>query len=240
MSIPVGLSDKVRAPRMTFRTRSFVSALVLAACGGISTFGARTAHAADAPKAVPQAKAKPVRSGTVVALSLDGGFGRASGYPNDSKLINDKASYGRTHLLQGGGFTLSVGGALAEYLNVGFFLSTSAFSKKDSWAVVSGGGGMRIDAFPLTFTHNKWLNSWAFYGLAGLGAVNVKYEKPGTNVADLDGTQSFLGLGSFYEIRIGGFGIGPELRFDAVVTRTASRLAVMQGLRFSIYPSQLW
>ncbi len=175
-----------------------------------------------------------------MALSFEGGLGSASGYPNDSKLINDKASYGRTGPLPGGGFTLSAGGALAEYLNVGFFFATSAFSKKDSWAVTSGGGGMRIDAFPFTWTHNKWLRSWAFYGLAGLGAVNVKYEKPGSNVADLDGTQSFLGIGSFLEVRLGGFGIGPEIRFDGVVTRSASRIAMAPGLRLSIYPSQLW
>jgi hypothetical protein len=218
---------------MTFRPRSLLA--VLGAC-----LVPTLAHAEGAPKVAKKERVRPVRSGAVLALSLDGGFGSASGYPNDSKLINDKSSYGRTGILQGGGFTLAVGGALAEYLNVGFFLSASSFSKKDSWKVASGGGGMRIDAFPFTWTKNKWLNSWAFYGLAGLGAVNVKYDKPGTNVADLDGTQSFLGLGSFYEIRIGAFGLGPEIRFDGVVTRTASRIALMQGLRLSFYPSRLF
>jgi len=70
--------------------------------------------------------------------------------------------------------------------------------------------------------------------------VNVKYEKPGTNVADLDGTQSNLGLGSFYEFRFGAFGIGPDSRFDAVVSRTASRVAYNVGLRLSFYPSRLF
>ncbi len=220
---------------MTSRSRSLLT--LLCAC-----FAPTLAHAADpTPPAIRVLKAeRPVRSGAVLALSLDGGLGSGSGYPNDSKLINVQSAYGRTGILPGGGLTLSVGGALAEYLNVGFFIASSSFSKADSWKVTSGGGGMRIDAFPFTWTKKKWLNSWAVYGLAGLGAVNVTYAKPGANVADLDGTQSFLGLGSFYEIRLGAFGIGPELRFDAVVTRTASRVAVMQGLRFSFYPSRLF
>lgn len=182
---------------------------------------------------------RPVRSGAVLALSLDSGIGSASGYPNDSKLLNDKAYYGRTGPLSGVGFTLSVSGALTEYLNVGFYVSSVGYGN-EVWKVASGGGGMRIDAFPFTFSDNRWLRHWAFYGQAGLGAVNVKYEKEGSNVADLDGTQSNLGLGSFYEFRFGALGIGPDSRFDAVVSRTASRVAYNVGFRLSFYPSRLF
>jgi len=225
---------------MTFAPRFLLALLASALAPAL----ARAEDAPPPPRVTPATLQppqyrRPIRSGVVLALSLDLGMGSASGYPNDSKLLNDRNYYGRTGPLGGGGFTLAFSGALSEYLSVGFYVATSSYSS-DTWKVASGGGGLRMDAFPFTFVHNKWLKSWAFYGIAGLGAVNVKYEKPGTNVADLDGTQSNLGLGSFYEFRFGAFGIGPDSRFDAVVSRTASRVAYNVGLRLSFYPSRLF
>ena len=207
--------------------------------------GAPRVPQATAPSPLPPSQLRPpperpYRSGFVAALSLDGGVGSASGYPNDSRLLNDKRAYGRTGLLAGSGFTLSLGGAIAPYLSVSVFLTVNGFQKKDSWKVTSGGGGLRVDAFVFTWTRNRFLRNWAFFGLAGVGSVDVSYQKLSANVADLDGTQSQLGLGTFYEFRFGALGLGPESRFDAVVSRTASRIAVFNGLRLSFYPSRLF
>lgn len=187
----------------------------------------------------PPIGGRKIRSGLVVALSLDNAIGSAFGYPNDSKLLGDDRYYGRTPVLPGFGFTLAVSGALTEYLNVGVYLASSGFAN-DVWSVSSAGIGMRFDVFPLTYSSNQWLRHWAFYGLAGVGQVSATYEAPGRNVAELTGTQSQLGLGSFYEFRFGSIGIGPDTRFDAIFSNSTDRLAYQVGFRLSFYPSRLF
>jgi hypothetical protein len=197
--------------------------------------------AAAGTTATPVAtKPKPVRDGFMIGGSFNFGLGAASGYPNDVRLDKNPDYYGSTPMLPGFGFNLFMMGAIAPYLNVGFFGAYAAFGNGD-WSSVGGGGGLRLETYPLfwvcpcaipkTITENLGI-----YGQFGLGSVSTNVTRPG-NYETIGGVQSMLAAGVFQEFKpTRWFALGPDLRYEVIASRTSDRNSLMLGLRIALYP----
>jgi hypothetical protein len=170
-----------------------------------------------------------VRSGVVLGLALGGGFGAGVGYPNDSNDIG-KTHYTKSPWMPGYGATILFMGALADYLNVGFWYAHAVFAQNGRRAAQDG-IGLRVEAFPLVSL---------FPALAGLGAFSefgfgsAKLSTPGAPQAG--GTQSMIGVGAVYEWSVGRvlgghFGLGPSLEYDAVFTTPYDQNGVIASVR---------
>ena len=171
-----------------------------------------------------------IRNGFVLGLTLGGGLGRGAGYPNNSDDVGH-TGYQSTAWDGGTGGTVLVMGALADYLNFGFWVGQDTFRGNGQRATQTG-VGLRVEAFPFVF--------WAPQGLAGLGLFTEyglgtgKLTKPGE--PDAGGTQSFIGVGALYEWSLGHFlgghfGLGPSLEYDAVFTTPYDQNGFVAGLR---------
>jgi hypothetical protein len=186
--------------------------LVLAA-----TAAAATAIATDrAPPSAELDGPPPAhRNGIAFGLSLGAGLGGASGYPNDSQDIGDPQFYSAGRWMPGTSESVLAMGALADYLNFGFWFSTSNFRSGGRRA--SGVGvGVRVEAFPLLALYPR-LDGLGFFAQFGVGTGKLTTPSG----PEAQGSQSIVGTGAFYEWALGHFlgghiGIGPSLEYDAV------------------------
>jgi hypothetical protein len=177
-----------------------------------------------------------IRSGLVVGLTLGGGIGGASGYPNSSSEIGNPAFYSASGFMGGTGGSFFVMGALADYLNFGFWFGTSTFGNS-SWHSTGGGGGLRVEAFPFVRLFPS-LSGLGLLGEFGVGSAKLTSSDPAHPEAN--GTQSYIGAGAFYEWSFarllgGHFAFGPSVEYDAIWSQPFERHGLIASARVVFY-----
>jgi hypothetical protein len=217
---------------------------------GPSVASAQTAAAPVAPSQTAEAPAvvvadgdvqKPtVRNGLILGASFGIGLASAAGYPNDVLFDKNPDFYASTPALFGYGVNFMAMGALTSYVNVGVFGGYAAF-ENSNWKSVGGGGGLRIEAYPLIAVcpcviPAKITNHLGVYGQFGIGAVSTDVKRPG-RYETVGGVESILSGGAFYEFWLGKlFSAGPDMRYEVITSRTSDRNSFLLGLRFAFYP----
>ncbi len=177
-----------------------------------------------------------IRSGVVIGLSLGAGAAGASGYPNSSSNIGDPAFYSASGFMGGTSGSFFVMGALADYLNFGFWIGSGSFRNGD-WRSSGGGGGLRVEVFPLAILYPR-LAGLGVLGQFGIGGANLQSSNPAHPEAS--GVQSYLGTGAFYEWSFGSlfgghFGVGPSLEYDAMWSQPFERHGLVASARIVFY-----
>ncbi len=177
-----------------------------------------------------------LRSGIVVGLGLGGGFAGASGYPNSSSDIGNPAFFSSSGFMAGASGTFFVMGALSDYLNFGFWAGSASFRNGD-WQSSGGGGGLRVEAFPLVGLVPA-LGGLGFLGNFGIGSGSLTDVDTKRQVSS--GTQAYVGGGAFYEWAFGHlfgghFALGPSLEYDAIFSTAFERHGVDASLRIVFY-----
>jgi hypothetical protein len=192
----------------------------------------------------PQLGGKPSpspRNGVVLGGSLGFALGSAAGYPNDVRLDGNPAYYGSTPAMPGYSFNLFFMGALTPYLNVGFWGGAASFANSE-WRSRGGGGGLRVEGFPLMAVCGcvipaSFASALGLYGMAGIGSTSTDVKRSG-NYETIGGVQSYLAAGAFYELKLGRvLTLGPDLRYEVIASRTSDRNAMVAGLRIAFYPA---
>jgi hypothetical protein len=195
------------------------------------------------PSRLPPTNASPdleaparLRSGVVVGLTLGGGIGSASGYPNAASDINNPTFFSASGFMGGTSGTFFVMGALSDYLSFGFWLGTTMYRNAD-WRSNGGGGGLRVEAFPLVHLVPalSGLGLMANFGIGGASLQSSNPARPESN-----GTQSYLGAGAFYEWAFGHmfgghFAVGPNLEYDAMWSQPFERHGLIASVRIVFY-----
>lgn len=177
-----------------------------------------------------------LRSGVVIGLTLGAGVAGASGYPNSASEIGDPAYYSASGFMTGMSNTLFVMGALADYLNFGFWLGGTSFKNGD-WRSSGTGAGLRVEAFPLIALYPP-LAGLGLLGKFGIGGAKLTSSNPA--LPEANGVQSFLGGGAFYEWSFGKlfgghFGLGPSLEYDVIWSRPFEQNSLLASLRIVFY-----
>jgi len=222
--------------RSGFLSAACVS-VVLAASGSASadsvTGSSMTPEKADDPamRAVEHER----RAGLVVTLSPGVAFAGASGYPNDAKLIGNPAYYSESPLLVGTSGTITIMGALTDYLSFGFMMNSARF-ETEKWKSTGVAFGFRAEVFPLVKLFPT-LADTGIYGQAGIGGTELQAKGP---YPSADGTSSFLGLGLLHEFRFttllgGHLSGGPYLEYNAIFAESAERHWLASGFRLAFY-----
>jgi hypothetical protein len=176
------------------------------------------------------------RKGVAVGISVGAGPVGASGYPNDFAKIGDPAYDSASGWMLGNGESVLLMGALADYLNIGFWYTHESAENRD-WRSISNGGGMRVEAFPLLeiLPRLAGLGLLAQFGL-GSGFLSSKsLETPRAA-----GTQSFIAAGALYEWSFGHLlgghlGAGPTLEYRAVWSQPFERHGLLASARIVFY-----
>jgi len=212
---------------------AILSAIALAAPSAHAQFTATgdAQHASD-----PSIDKRTTRSGLVIGIIAGFGVAGASGYPNSSSEIGDPDYYSSSDLLVGSGSALFIGGALADWINFGFWIGRENFRSHD-WHSTGGGGGFRVEAFPL-FSLYPTLKNLGLEAQFGIGGTSLQAQ--GGNYPEASGTESFIGIGAFYEIPLfhalgGHVVLGPMAEYDAIYSTSIARGAGILGLRFAFY-----
>ena len=177
------------------------------------------------------------RSGVVLSLTLGLGIASSSGYPNNASLIGTRADYSSSPIMAGGGFTFNLMGALTDWVSFGIWFGSETFQSKN-WKSTGGGGGFRVEAFPLDKIYPR-LDGLGVFGNFGLGGADLRVTAPG-NFPSADGVQSFIGVGALYEWKIGRalgghFSLGPSLEYDAMYSQALERHGALLGARLAFY-----
>jgi hypothetical protein len=201
----------------------------------------RAEGAADGPKGTPNDESldqpNERRAGVVLGLMGGYGFGSSNGYPNSASMIDNPDYYSSSGLMTGSGGSFFAMGAIADYLNVGFWFGGGNFANSD-FRSSGGGGGLRVEAFPL-YQLVPSLRDLGVVAQFGLGSAKLSTKRPG-NYPTADGVQSFLGAGVFYEWSIakalgGHFAGGPSAEYDVITAWSIGRNAFVAGGRFVFY-----
>jgi hypothetical protein len=177
------------------------------------------------------------RAGVVVGLGFGGGIAAASGYPNAATQIGQPDAYSASNLMLGRGTTFYVMGALTDYLNFGLWFGTATFDSS-RWHSTGGGGGFRVEAFPLYRLVPK-LSDLAVFTQLGVGSTTLRTKLAG-NYPDADGVQSFLGIGVLHEFSLtklfgGHIALAPTLEYDVITARSIERHGALLGARLAFY-----
>ena len=208
--------------------------LVLAFAATALTAPAAAPVGASPPPSAELDTPQPHRSGIVLGLTLGAGIGQASGYPNNSQDIGDAQFYSSSGWLPGTSGTFLLMGAIADYLNFGFWFGTSSFRSGEGHAR-STGVGLRVEAFPLVTLAPRF-SGLGFFSEFGLGSGSLT--EP--NHPEAQGTQSIIGVGAFYEWSLGHIlgghlGVGPSVEYDAVFSEPLSESGLVASLRVVFY-----
>jgi hypothetical protein len=172
------------------------------------------------------------RSDFAFGANFAGGFGTASGYPNDAAKIGVDRYHASTG--PGGGMTttLWLGAALSDWLVFGIGLSGGTFA---GTGTLSQGGGfvVHVEGFPL-FYRGGAFHDLALVGDFGVGQRTIK--RASETIAD-GGAVSFLSLGLLYEpIRMGRhFNGGPILQVTEQFSDTIQSTMVVLGFQIAYY-----
>jgi hypothetical protein len=193
---------------------------------------------ADEPDrgAFPLDKARERRSGLVIGLSTGPGLMAGKGYPNAASKIDDPRYLAASGVAFGSGSTVMVMGALADYLNFGIWFGGGSW-ENDDWKMSGGGGGFRVEAFPL-FTLVPRLRDLGVLAQFGIGSSEMKAKHGASPGAD--GAESFIGTGIFYEFRLfnmlgGHFTLAPTIEYQVITSRPYSQNGGMAGVRVAFY-----
>jgi len=189
-----------------------------------------------APEPEPAWQKAPAlrRSGFLVGLSLGLGLGKAAGYPNDAKKIGRQTYYSETDIGAGGGLTLWIGGALADWLTFGIGLSGGNITASDL-ASPATAFTFRTEVFPL-FAGGGHLRDLGLALETGGGVATITTTKDtSTKLADSSGA-SRVGFGGFYEgIRLWKVSMGPFAGGEYMWSDTMRRGELVIGWRTALY-----
>ena len=177
------------------------------------------------------------RSGPLLGVSLGIGTARFEGTPNDASKIDDARYFSSAGFKPGVAANILILAALTDYLSVGLWFGFGGFRAGND-AGKTGGGGLRIEGYPLTWVGPKFRN-WGFFGQFGVGTGSLKQGE----IVTAEGTQSFYALGSYYEFELtrqpGGLVmLGPELSAQLIDSASFKSQAVLLSLRFAFYGHQ--
>lgn len=185
-----------------------------------------------------QTKRAERRGGLVLGVAFGYGLQHASGYPNKADQIDVPAYYAANGVALAGASSFLVMGALTDYLNFGFWFGGGA-AENNNWKSSVGGGGFRVEAFPLYGLVPK-LRDLALFTQLGLGATKIEAKRG--NYPGAEGVQSYVGVGSFYEWSFGevrwlGGHIsgGPSLEYTTAFSRSVDVQALTAGVRLAYY-----
>jgi hypothetical protein len=221
------------------RGRAVRLSLLLATASGLSVLSPSLAHAdAASEKAAAKDLYKPPerRGGLIFGFGMGVGVAGASGYPNNSSDIGVAAYYDGSNAMGGYGALLFAMGSLSDWLSFGVFYGRENF-RSGQWYSYGGGGGFRVDLFPLYYLHPV-LRDLGIYGQFGVGTSTLL---PTTGTREgANGTESFLGTGAFYEFFLGKawhghFAAGPAAELDTQITQSNQRFAGIFGGRVAFY-----
>jgi hypothetical protein len=196
------------------------------------------AHAeptSDAPAS--SAGAAERRSGVVIGTAVGYGLAGASGYPNNASVIGSPEFYSASNLMSGANTTIFVMGALADWVNFGFWLGGGTV-QSPRWRSGSFGAGFRAEFFPL-YRVRPWLRDLGVSAQVGLGTATLATKVAGI-YPTATGSQSFVGAGVFYEFWLvkllgGHLGGGPTLDYDSITAASIERHGAIFGGRFAFY-----
>jgi hypothetical protein len=213
-----------------------VSVALMCASGVAQAQFTPTGAAERQERADPEMQVRTLRSGIVIEIMLGYGISTSAGYPNNANQIGDPAFYSASDVMFGSGAGVFVGGALADYLNFGFFAAGRSF-KSSSWKSSSSGFGIRVEAFPLVYAIPK-LKDLGTFAEFGIGSSTLDVVAPG--YPEAKGVQSFIGIGAFYEWKIfrlfGGHAVaGPMIEYDQVYSQAISSGMGILGARIAFY-----
>lgn len=208
------------------RKTPFVAAIALAALPSL-------AAAAEVGSNDPTLSTKPERrSGVVVGAIGAFALGTASGYPNDTQKIDNPAYYGAGGTMPGYDTEIFVMGALADVFNFGLWFGYGAMGTGD-WSSTASGGGFRVEAYPFYYVWQPFLKDLGISAQFGVGSADLHASRG--NYEGAWGTQSFLGVGVFYELRpFKHFTIAPDLGLNYVTARSIDRVWVQPGIRIAV------
>jgi hypothetical protein len=197
---------------------------------------ARADAAIDAATAKELTKPAERRSGFVLGWDVGLGIAGASGYPNDSAKIGVPSYYSGSNAMGGAGFTLFAEYSLSDWLSFGPFYGRANF-RSGQWYTFGGGGGFRVDIFPLYYVV-PLLRDLAVYGQFGIGTSTLELTSNAREGAS--GTESFIGGGLVYEFFLGKamgghWTAGPSLEFDSQITESNQRFSGLLGGRVAFY-----
>jgi hypothetical protein len=193
---------------------------------------ARADAAIDAATSKQLTRPQERRKGLIFGWNFGLGIAGASGYPNDSSKVGVPTYYDGSDAMGGAGGTLFAMYSLSDWVSFGVFYSRAQF-RSGNWYTYGGGGGFRVDLYPLTYAVPT-LRDLGVFGQFGIGTSTLS-PTYGTQES-ASGTESFLGGGVFYEFLLGKhWGIGPSVEIDSEVTQSNQRYGVLFGGRVAIY-----
>jgi len=186
--------------------------------------------------AFPLDKPRERRSGLVVGLTSGLSVVSASGFPNSATQMGDPHYYSASGVVRGSSTNLLIMGALADYLNFGFWAGGGT-GENDDWKITSGGGGVRAEVFPL-FYLVPTLRDLGAFGQFGVGSAKMDAKHGQAHGGD--GVQSYIGTGAFYEFRLFNpwgthFTLAPSLEYQAVFSQPFEQHGVVVGIRVALY-----
>lgn len=191
------------------------------------------ASAADAGPNDATLSVKPERRSGLV-FGTTGGFalGTASGYPNDTKKIGDPSYYAAGGTMPGYAVNFFVMGALADAFNFGLWFGLSGMRTGD-WTSSGMAGGFRVEAYPLYSVWKPFLKDLGFSAQFGVGTAQLDATRGAFEGSS--GTQSFLGIGAFYELRPFKrfFTIAPDVELNYITARAIDLVWVQAGARIA-------
>jgi hypothetical protein len=186
--------------------------------------------AEQVPERVP---AEPAERRSGFMLGMAGGLltSSARGYPNDLTKIGVAEYHASTGVGVSTGGSFWLGGALADWLNVGIGLSGGSMQRNG----VKGGGGafnLRMEFFPLFYRGGPFQDLGVLL-TAGTGGYSIERGKQ--KLAEGAGT-SAVGIGAFYEPwRFWLLSFGPQLEYTHLFSDSLSAHQLVIGVRTVFY-----
>jgi hypothetical protein len=193
-----------------------------------------TAALADQPPDPPGPAQS--RSGVALGFHLALGTAQSSGYPNSYQRIDDPRFYSSSGPMVGGGGSLFLMGAIADYLNFGVFFGSRTYENSE-FRSVGGAIGFRVEAFPL-YGISPRLRDFGLFSQLGYGFTTLRPKRIDAEAAD--GMQSQAGLGAFYEWKLfralgGHVSGGPLVGYDVIFSPSIVRHEGSLGARLVFY-----
>ncbi|MEO8180762.1 MAG: hypothetical protein ABI895_18160 [Deltaproteobacteria bacterium] len=188
-------------------------------------------HAAEGAAAGAAETTAERRSGFTFGVA--GGLltSSARGYPNDVDKIDVRQYEAHSGLGVNVGGAFWIGGALADWLNVGVGVIGGGIQRD---GLRSGGGAfnVRVETFPLFYRGGPFRDLGVLL-TAGTGGYSIERGKE--KLAEGAGT-SAVGLGAFYEPwRLWQFSFGPQLEYNYQFSDSMSAHTFVLGVRTVFY-----
>ncbi len=179
------------------------------------------------------------RDGFSPSATMHTGMAHVAGYPNDARAINNPDFYSSSDLLYGTSFSFHLGYALTDFLSAGFMMQVDHYESAH-WKSHGLGVGMRLDAFPLVRFYPR-IGDLGIFGEVGVGSSSL--ETKFGRYPNVDGTQSYVGTGAFYELTLarlkrGHLALAPELKYTHIDAMSISADSLTAGLRLAYYLSK--